>query len=50
MREVWSQGGYRLLEYTPTAARPLYVDFEPMRLVRRLRFLLEYLGKNHYRV
>ncbi len=50
MREVWEEDDYKLLEYTPKFLQPLYVDFEPMSMVRRIRFLLEYLGKDHYRV
>lgn len=50
LKEVCEDDGYRLLEYTPTLLIPLHVDFEPMSMVRRIRFFLEYLGKGHYRV
>ena len=50
MKEICVHGEFRLLEFTPSLLKPLYINFEPMGLVRRIRFLLEYLGKGHYRV
>jgi RimJ/RimL family protein N-acetyltransferase len=50
MIEVCRDGEYKLLEFTPTLLKPLYVYFEPMSIVRRIRFFMEYLGKGHYRV
>ncbi len=50
MKEICKIEDCILYEYTPTILKPLYVDFEPMGLVRRVRFFLEYLGKAHYRV
>lgn len=50
MKELYRDDGYRLLEYNPSLLKPLYKNFEPMGMVRRIRFLLEYLGRNHYRV
>lgn len=44
------QTGVRVYLYRPTLLRPLYTDLEPMRLKRRMRFLLEYLYKGHYSV
>ena len=44
------EDGVALYEYTPTLLSPLYCDFEPMRFVRRMRFLDEYLKKGHYKV
>ena len=40
----------RLLEYDPTLLHLLYVDFEPMRFIRRMRFISEYVRKNRYKV
>lgn len=39
-----------LYEYKPTLLAPFYCDMEPMRFVRRIRLLDEYLRKGHYKV
>lgn len=42
--------GYSLHEYVPSFFHLLYMDFEPMTLTRRIRLLIEYLGKKKYKV
>lgn len=44
------EDGFSLYEYRPTLLRPLLVHFQPLKFVRRCRYLLEYLHKGHYRV
>ena len=48
--KVFEKNGYFLYEYRPTLFRPLLVNFDHMRLVRRCRYLLDYLKKGKYRV
>ena len=48
MRAVFESEDTQLLEYTPTVAKPLYTDFEPMRLTRRIRLLLELFRPGKY--
>ena len=40
----------RLLEYDPTLFHLLYVDFEPMRLIRRVRLISEFIRRGRYKV
>ena len=47
---VYENGTIKVIEYTPSLTKPLLYNFEKMRLVRRVRFLLEYLHHDHYRV
>ena len=39
-----------LYEYIPTLFSPFYCSMEPMRFVRRIRLMDEYLKKGHYKV
>ncbi len=48
MITVWEGNGTRLLKYEPTFMKPLFMDFEPMRLVRRVRLLMELLRPGKY--
>lgn len=50
LRVLYQEDNLRLLEYTPTLARPLPYALEPMRLVRWVRFALEFLQKGSFRV
>lgn len=50
MKCVYKKNNVELLEYRPLLFKPLYINFEPMRLIRRIRFLKEYLGNGHYKV
>ena len=50
IKEIEKREQYVLYEYQPTLFHPLLLDFEPMRFVRRVRFLLEYLQKGKYLV
>lgn len=50
MITVYEKDNTRLLKYVPTIAKPLYTDFEPLRLIRRIRLLLELLGPGKYDV
>ena len=50
MRCVYKKENIELHEYVPTLFSPLYCNFEPMSLVRRARFLFDYLHKGRYRV
>ncbi len=50
LRTVREKNNLRLLEYDPTLFRLLYVDFEPMRFIRRMRFISEYIRKERYKV
>ena len=50
MRCVYKIENIELHEYVPTLFSPLYCNFEPMSLVRRIRFLFDYLHKRAYRV
>lgn len=50
MRCVYKNENVELHEYVPTFFSPLYCNFEPMRLVRRFRFLGEYIRKGKYLV
>ena len=45
---LYRDGDMALYSYTPTICRPLYVHFEHMTLSRRVRLLLERLGRNSY--
>lgn len=47
---LYQEGEKKFYSYTPTVFRPLYTHFEPMTLSRRVRLLLEWLGKNSYKV
>ena len=47
---LYKEGDKAFYSYTPTIFHPLYVHFEPMTLSRRVRLLLERLGKNSYKV
>lgn len=50
MKLIRDEGRVKLYEYKPTLIKPLAINFEKMRVIRRLRFLYEYLHKEHYRV
>lgn len=51
LEQIESLGnGYSLYEYTPNFFRLLYINFEPMRFARRIRLLIEYMGKGSYKV
>lgn len=50
MRCVYKKDDVELKEYIPTLFSPLHPRFEPMRLVRRIRFLGEYIRKEKYLV
>ena len=50
VRLISSNEQYAIYEYTPTIFKPLLVNLEKMSVTRRVRFLLEYLGKRHYKV
>lgn len=39
-----------LYEYKPTLFAPFYYNMEPMRFVRRIRLMDEYLRKGHFKV
>ena len=41
---------FSLYLYKPTLTKPLLFDFESMSLTRRVRYLLEYLRSEHYKV
>ena len=43
-------GKVALYEYTPTLFAPLYCNFEPLKIARRLRLLGEYLREGRYKV
>lgn len=47
---LYTEGDKSFYSYTPTVFRPLYTHFEPMTISRRVRLLLERLGKNSYKV
>lgn len=49
LKLVDKEGAFSLYEYRPTVFRPLLVQFEPLRMIRRLRFLKEMLSGG-YRV
>ncbi len=49
-KPIYENGDYVLLEYIPTLFHLLYIDFEPMHFIRRMRFVLEYLRKGKYKV
>lgn len=49
LKLVDKEGTFSLYEYRPTVFRPLLVPFEPLRMIRRLRFLKEILSGG-YRV
>ena len=42
--------GLQVYLYRPTLFRPVYTNMVPMRFIRRMRFLLEYLHKDRYSV
>ena len=41
---------YTLFEYDPSLFRPLYGHLHSIHFVRRIRFFLEYLHRQHYKV
>lgn len=47
---LYQEGDKAFYSYTPTIFHPLYTHFEPMTISRRVRLLLEWLGKNSYKV
>ena len=47
---IKEEDNIRLLEYNPSLLRLLYIDFEPMSFIRRMRLMFEYLHKEHYKV
>lgn len=49
-KKIYEKQGFQLLEYNPSLFHPLYMDFEPMRFVRRMRFMTEYFRKGKYKV
>lgn len=49
LQPVKTEGEFSLFEYRPTIISPLLVPFEPLRLIRRLRFWKEILSGG-YRV
>lgn len=50
MKYICGKDSFFILEYKPTLLKPLLVDFERMRFIRRIRYFLEFLGKEHYTV
>ena len=46
---VGKDGKYSLYEYVPTISTPLAINFEKMRIIRRLRFCYEFI-KGKYKV
>lgn len=50
MKLIRDEGHVKLYEYKPTLIKPLAINFEKMRFIRRLRFLYEYMHKGHYSV
>ena len=48
-KRVYADGDYSLYEYTPTMLKPLAINYEPMSVVRRVRFALEYI-RGKYKV
>ena len=50
LKLVVEKNNLRLLEYDPTLFHLLYVDFEPMRFIRRARLITELLRKVRYKV
>lgn len=47
---IYREGSKSFYSYRPTVLHPLYYHFEPMTLSRRVRLLLERLGKGSYKV
>ena len=50
MQNVYKDEKYEIYEYCPTIIKPLAINFEPMRFVRRIRFLKSFFGKGKYKV
>lgn len=50
MRKVVEDGEYVLWKYTPTLFRPLFGNMDQPSYTRRIRLLLEHLGKDSYKV
>lgn len=50
MTLIAEEGGAQLYEYLPSAFMLMAINFENPRLVRQIRFLLEYLHRGHYKV
>ena len=50
LKKIYEDNEYELYEYIPTISKPLAINFERMRFVRRIRFLKAYLGVGHYKV
>lgn len=50
LKLVATEQNYRLYLYKPTMIKPLLLQFEHMKLVRRIRYLIEYLHIDHYKV
>ena len=50
LEHLYQEGNIAFYSYKPTVFRPLYTHFEPMTISRRVRLLLERLGKNSYKV
>lgn len=50
MKKVYSDRNIKLYEYKPSLIKPLFINFEKMSIVRRVRFLKEYCAPGHYRV
>ena len=50
MKLIAEDGDTKLFEYFPSVFNQLAIPFENLRLIRRLRFLYEYIHKGHYKV
>lgn len=50
LKLLYREGDKAFYSYKPTIFHPLYTHFEPMTLSRRVRLLLERMGKNSYQV
>lgn len=42
MKRVLEQDGLELFEYIPTRIKPFYIDMEPITIMRRFRFLIDF--------
>ena len=43
MKEVYNGEWFRILEYVPTISKPFYLNMEPMNIVKRARFAIDWL-------
>ncbi|MBD5420929.1 MAG: GNAT family N-acetyltransferase [Bacteroides sp.] len=50
LKLIVDNGDIQLFEYIPSVFKPLAIPFENLRLVRRCRFLYEYLHPGQYKV